>query len=939
MPDIIRLHTPRTPETVAKSDYGKIGINSHPANYQSNTYTSWHQLCLHGEHAAVVKEMSAFLTPGRAILSPDDYTPEVRSVIDQLRREGANPTNKENQFINERSGATILKREVLFEAITKTADSLLAASVLKVAGAIRKVNLQENLKLLFYADRLQTSKRFPVKEFERYTRKHILLPHCFFPIDPCKAEKERHFIGGIDAMNEFKIKMPRDTTANSDCGCVDNGDCKCLPNNKCVDQDPCCATIKPYPTDLMIVKEEISYYAPAELSYIENILMGEKRNRTHRHLDRTEEYTEREIEVSNYEERDHQVTERFELRKEASEVVKQDLSVEAGVTYNYHMGTKKAGYEITANTNASFSYSKEKAQKLAQDYSRDVVDRSITKIENRMRELVTTKRIVENEETNEHGFDNTGGSENIAGQYFYINKISQGQVYSYGRRLVCDFLVPEPAALHKHLLEAQFKLKEPQKPAIKPSDIKPENFESLITQYDLRDAEFPPQFATDIKLRFYHDGGETRGASTAVQTAAIPADYAAIWMSSVEATSISWNKHGLSIAIDLAPQSLQYIEADSSQNRTWVAFNPPFPEGAHDVVVTSYGASLYHFIVTIHCELKAEVKLKWQLKIYQQIMEAYEAQLKAYNEALAEFERTKKKTQQRNPFINREIERTELKRMAISYISCQFFDAMDAMKARAKPCGYPEMSLAEAEKEGRFVQFFEQAFEWGLMTYLFYPYYWGRKCTWDVKLKEEADDPIFEQFLRSGFAKVQVPIRPGFEEQVLYFTANGEIWLGQDTPPLPGDSYYVSMAQEIREQKGNFYTDREGSLSVTKGSNIVTLTGTDHYWYAGDPLATPPVPAGVDQLNINSDIDREIIINCKVYRIVSIQEDTSDPNHTTWTIKLERAYEADDATDLKWSTGAIFVGAPWEFATPTKLVWLREKSKCLPKFPIKPCEE
>lgn len=939
MSDIIRLHTPRTPETVAKNDYGKVGINSHPADYQSRRYQGWHELCVRREHLAVQREMSAFLMPGKALLSQNDYKTEIRDVIDVLKREGRNSGNTDKQINVEQFNGKILKKEALFEAITWTADSLLAASVLKVGGAVRDVNHQENLKLLFFADRLQRSGSLPLREFDRFTRKYILLPHCFFNIDPCKKEKERYFIGGAEAMNDLKVRMPREGKDASDCGCIDAGDCKCHPNNDCVEQNSCCATIKPYPTDLMIVKDEISYYVPAELSYIENILIGEKRSRIHRHLDRSEEYTEREIETSNYEERDHQVTERFSLQKEASEVVKQDFSLDAGVTYNYHMGTKKAGYEISANTNASYAFSKEKAQKLAQDYSRDVVDRSLTKIESRMRELVTTKRIVENEETNEHGFDNNGGTENIAGQYFYINKMSRGQVYNYGRRLVSDILLPEPAELHKRLLEEQFKLEKPEKPTIKPSEITPENFEEWITKYDLRDVEFPPKFATDVKLRFYDERGDDRGSHTEVQSASIPEGYGAVWMSSYETTPINWNSHALSISIDMAGKGLQYIYSDSSQNRTWVAFDPPFPEGSTDVVVTSTGVSLYHFIITIHCELKTEAKLKWQLEIYHKIMDAYAAELKAYNEALADFERTKKTRQQRNPFINREIERTELKRMAISYISCQFFDAMDAMKARAMPCGYPEMSLPEAEKEGRFVQFFEQAFEWNLMTYIFYPYYWGRKCTWDVKLKEEADDPIFEQFLRAGFAKIQVPIRPGFEEQVLYFTANGEIWLGQDTPPLPGDSYYVSMAQEIREQKGNFYTDRDGSLTVTKGSNIVILTGTDHYWYAGDPLASPPVPAGVDQLNIDSDKDREIIIDCKVYRIVDIQEDTADPNHTTWNIKVERSYEGDDASDLKWSTGALFVGAPWEFATPTKLVWLREKSKCLPKFPMGPCKE
>ena len=42
--------------------------------------------------------------------------------------------------------------------------------------------------------------------------------------------------------------------------------------------------------------------------------------------------------------------------------------------------------------------------------------------------------------------------------------------------------------------------------------------------------------------------------------------------------------------------------------------------------------------------------------------------------------------------------------MAISYISCQFYDQFTAMKRNVKPCGYPQMDLEQAEKDGKFIQ-------------------------------------------------------------------------------------------------------------------------------------------------------------------------------------------------------------------------------------------
>ena len=323
-------------------------------------------------------------------------------------------------------------------------------------------------------------------------------------------------------------------------------------------------------------------------------------------------------------------------------------------------------------------------------------------------------------------------------------------------------------------------------------------------------------------------------------------------------------------------------------------------------------------------------------------MEVYDKQKKdyddAYSKALAEFEAAQAVKLSRDPFLNREAERIALKQMAISYISCDFFDKMDAMKNKVRPCGFPQMDLEEAEREGRWVAFFEEAFQWDLMTYIFYPYYWSRKATWVDKMKQQADDFIFEKFLQAGFARAEVPIRPGFESQVQYFLAFGEIWQGNDTPPIPGDPFYVSIAQEIREEKQNFNLDRSGTLSfardpsTTAPNNTVILTDPSAYYWDTHSNSR-------NDLNLAADIDREISIDCKTYRITAItQTSPADPHHTTWIITLDRAYEGADFTSLKWSTGALFVGAPWEYTTPTQLVWLRGKAKCLPCLPIK-CEE
>lgn len=153
---------------------------------------------------------------------------------------------------------------------------------------------------------------------------------------------------------------------------------------------------------------------------------------------------------------------------------------------------------------------------------------------------------------------------------------------------------------------------------------------------------------------------------------------------------------------------------------------------------------------------------------------------------------------------NRQTERKELKKHCIEFISGQRFESFDALRNNVAPYGYPEFSFSEASAEGRYIQFFEQGFEWEQMTYWFYPYYWARKKEWVNILKRDESDPLFMNFLQAGAARVLVPVRPGYEKTILhYLSTGGEIWNGEDVP-APNDPLYVSIIDEVQEANGDF---------------------------------------------------------------------------------------------------------------------------------------
>lgn len=85
--------------------------------------------------------------------------------------------------------------------------------------------------------------------------------------------------------------------------------------------------------------------------------------------------------------------------------------------------------------------------------------------------------------------------------------------------------------------------------------------------------------------------------------------------------------------------------------------------------------------------------------------------------------------------------------------------------------GYPEIQFAEAIKEGNIAKFFEQAFDWQHMAYIFYPTHYGRKNNWLTIESLKDNDPVFQNFLKAGMARVVVPATIGFEPLLQYYWA------------------------------------------------------------------------------------------------------------------------------------------------------------------------
>lgn len=956
MQELFRLYSKNSPTILNDEAINSIGIQSHPENYQSSRFKRWLELCKAKNKIALEADVIKFLQSKDSINSLTELGKEWIEILLAFFKKGNLITKEYSlQIIKEHKVESLFtkNKEDFAKKYMAVADTMLGLLVLKSLGSQNNIDYQAVLKVMSYIERCIDLKcKLPEIDIKKYFEKRILIPSCFSKYNPCDEPVP------TDSRFAFLEKQVKNSKEEKISGCLAGADCTCKENENCVKQSKCCVKPRIDKVELMVVKTETKCYKAGDISFIKNVLQGEKLSTKHSELTRIEELTETESDIKQFEERYLQTEDKTSLHNETEEVLKTDYGTTSGMTLNTNFGVnikvEDIGYDFgvstTGTSTINYSKSKTNTQKLVRDYAKDVIDRSTKQIEKKVRNLSSIKRMHETQEKNKHEFDNSAGTDNVNGQYLFVNKISRAQMYNWGKASVIDLILPEPAALYKRLFEKKFEGKKPSAPNLityKLDEIDNEKYNILIKDFGLK-LPTSPTLEKEIMITLAGEPGDPRGKNKKSGSwvllpqpeCTIDDGYIGVSMR-VNSIRLNYNEGGgVSLSATLGPNGDNMWHRDGWGYNIDQSVALPNIEGTHKIDVHAWDVTEFTWELFIKCRLKPERLKEWQQAVYEEVKKynedkenSFKKELKEYEDSKEEFEakveQEKKERYNKNPFILRELEKQELKRMAISYISCQFYDQFDAMKNKVEPCGYPEMNIKEAYEEGLIVQFFEQAFNWNLMTYIFYPYFWGKKCGWSKSVKEEATDLIFEKFLQAGSCHVQIPIRPSHHALVQHFIDFGEVWQGAGEPPLPNDPYYVSIAQEIKEQFQNFNTEREGTIDVTNLSNVVVLNNNDDYW---DYTNSQPV-------NPNPDINREILLNFITYRIISIIPNPAVTTHDSWLITIDRPYEGNTDTNLMWSTGAIYIGAPWEFVTPTNLVFLRSKSKCLPCYPLDECKE
>lgn len=669
--------------------------------------------------------------------------------------------------------------------------------------------------------------------------------------------------------------------------------------------------------ELMRVEQKLARYELGEIAHIENVLMGETRRRRFRTASTVEEATFSETEEVESSEKDLSSTERFELQAQAQQVISENASKQAGLTITASYGPT---VDATATLSGTSTSARQQSTSAASNYARETTSRAVARLLKRKLERRSTRTVREVEETNLHGFDNRKGEADIVGTYRFIDKIYTAQVVNYGKRLMLEFLVPEPAAFWRHALSRQpldpVGHACPEAPGyclddnrsfvpLQAEDIQPENYLYWASKYGAEDVVPPPPTMRIVSAaKRGPDPFQTTGTGAAVPPK-INSDTAEIdipdgYVPSTAAinaygeTQVGTHK----LMIQIQDQQLEYSEPWQDQ---MILTLRPDVAAKLPISINSLRFYNYEVLFTILCTVRKEKMDEWRLKTFFSVMKAYESARSRYYTALeaARLSAAYAAPTWRSPPANREIEATELKRACITLMSGQHFETFDAMARNVAPHGYPEIDLPEARAEARYVQLFEQGLDWSNLTYLFYPYFWSRKDQWLTLAQLGDEDPLFARFLQAGAARVQVPVRLGFERTLLNYLAGVAIWdaegnlvsFDDDEPGSP----HLSILDELKSQLANQDEEGVGTVSVTQGSEAVNGDGV--------------------QLWGEEHIRCRIRFGVEVYVITAV-EGTG--------FRLDRPYAGTTNATAGYALGPQLVGLPWEVRVPTNLVKLSD---------------
>jgi hypothetical protein len=594
--------------------------------------------------------------------------------------------------------------------------------------------------------------------------------------------------------------------------------------------------------DLKVVKTKLARYDAGEVAHIENVLAHEDRKRTHRRLDQIEQIVTTEQEREEETQRDLQSTERFELDTETLKTIRSETKFEAGLELSAAYG----GFSLGVFARFASNEAKEQSDKEATKYAKEITDKTLHRLVERTREERQTRSLEEVEETNKHGFNNDT-SDNVTGLYRWVDKYYRAKVVNYGKRLLYQFVIPEPGAYYVWATQTHFQSKvlpvKPLPPIVpgteaykKPLPLTPAalarwNYLALAQQYGLEGVDPPPQYII-VGKAIAREFRKKQAWAFSNEDLEIPSGY--------QASTAEF----ISYIQSYSPKNCTLQIGTNGQIDLTIGGTPapviPFNGQTGKIGISCSGFNVVTFAMNLRvmCSLISEHFNQWQLRTYQAVMAAYKKALMDYEERVAAAQiQQGVAIEGDNPLLNRETEREQLEWLCLVLWSGDALENPPGTTQSGNTAPWPQR--ANALKNATKIEFFEEAFEWRNMSCELYPYFWGRTATREDRLALESEDPLFERFLRAGAARVVVPVKPSHTEAVLWYQLTGQIWSGGPVPALtsiglPEATLYNSYLEDMAGVADVEEIDVDVPIESTDTTTFLMKVPTDLVWLQED---------------------------------------------------------------------------------------------------------
>ncbi|WP_239616351.1 type II secretion system protein GspG [Cohnella mopanensis] len=477
-------------------------------------------------------------------------------------------------------------------------------------------------------------------------------------------------------------------------------------------------------------------------------------------------------------------------------------------TLNFGASASYSNFGVSVTTSLGLTNTEEerKSAKESMQRNREVTEKASARSrkEHKVTMKLETKKGVE--DSSFRTVANPHADKALRIDYYRFMRKWRTDLFRYGLRMTYDITIPTPGARifarYMQIAELDVELRKPFVFTLQPSDLKESNWQKESASVNAT-LSAPPEWMIGPKLlpiqRIEYipepDAQKTLYGQIEFD---VPPGYI-LHKASFEAQVTPWPG---------APNGPKFYVLDDQEVHPNLSKAHPtvykstvprlIGQSGHLTIPYLYvGISVATISLTVTFERTHAHFANWQMASWTTIRAAAEAR---YHERLARFQAERDRLwieiSGRDTLSLRRLEREELLRSTMLWLvgpsfplSTQsvdnciekvFNNELHYFKEGSNQIsptmyGVTDLETLDALSFGEFVKFIHQAVEWENLLYFLFPYFWGSEKIGREKLFFEHQDPEHQNFLRAGYARIVLTIRPGFEDDFMRLVETGKL--------------------------------------------------------------------------------------------------------------------------------------------------------------------